>query len=185
METNPIDELPVVDEPVVDEPPVELPVEPLPAPPDTSVKYSLVSSEVTYPLVDTVVGEEVIEGVVHQEQVFLEDGKPDIDIVLDEEGNAIKHAKFVEVPKTRKLVEALPDLNATPDGVLYEALAWGDGIAEEDAIPMKFHIGRGAFEAVPPTERAGILHKEIEIKFREARTNWLEGLELAGDSDAK
>lgn len=191
METNLNEnELPVVDEPAVEIDPAAVevdppaPVEEVPPPVDTSVKYKLVVSEVTYPLVDTVVGEEVIEGVVHLEQVFLEDGKPDIDIVEDDKGNAIKRVKFIEVPKKRKLVEALPDKAGAPDGILYEVLVWGDGTDEKDAIPLKFHIGREAFEHVTPEERAGVLHKEIEIKFRAARPSWLEGLELVA-SDAK
>lgn len=152
-----------------------------------SVNYKLTVSDITYPLVDVVVGEETVEGEGHLEQVYLPDGSPDIEIILDDDGNSIKKPKFIFVPKMRKLLEAQPDLDGIPDGIAYEVLAWDlDGV-EADAIPLKFHMGRSAFENVVPAERAGLLQIEIEIKYKEARASWLEGLELveAIEADGK
>lgn len=148
------------------------------------INYTLTKSDITYPLVDVVVGTEPIfdekgNPVVHKEQQYLEDGKPEINLVVDEDGNLVKVPVFIDVPKVRELKEAQPDEALVPDGVAYEVLAWDEETeTEADAVTLSFYIGRSVWENYLPEQRVNVLRKEIEIKFREAKASWLEGLEL-------
>lgn len=151
-----------------------------------AIQYTLIEAKIVHPKVDTITGQRVIlkadgNPKVTKTQVFNEDGTPDLELVVvddGKEGVLARRPKWIETEDTEDIIEAIENADLPPDGITYKVEAWDDA-DEATRIELDFHIGKSAFEAVQPHQRSVIIAKEIEILFTKAVADWTEGLELS------
>lgn len=136
------------------------------------MKFQILKQELSYPVVDTLVGTEVVlddTGAPVTQRVPVIDtmtGDPQVTLVKLDDGGLQLKTVMQDVQVTRDVYEAVPNADAPPDGVSFEIVAWDEQTEKSDQGKVyNFHIGRAVFEHVDPAERASILRKEVEIIY--------------------
>lgn len=97
------------------------------------------------------------------------DGSPLVDqagMVITNEIPIIRKVMRMQKVQARAPVwETRENVNAEPDGLEFNVIAWSDDSDKQHGTTLKFHIGRAAFEGLDAANKKDIIKREVEALF--------------------